>query len=58
MTQKPKAVLLWGCILALLFVLLYFEEQQGGDIGKMAGRILLLALLINNTSKSSGKALR
>lgn len=52
MTEKQRAVLLWILIVILLPVQLLLVERQGGDAGKMAGRILCLALFLYNLSNS------
>lgn len=52
MTEKQKTILLWILIGVLLFVQLSLVERQGGDAGKMAGRILCLALFIYNLGNS------
>nr|WP_326183949.1 hypothetical protein [uncultured Oscillibacter sp.] len=52
MTEKQKTILLWIVIAILLPVQLLLTERQGGDAGKMAGRILCLALFIYNLSNT------
>lgn len=52
MTEKQRTALLWILIVILLPVQLLLVERQGGDAGKMAGRILCLALFLYNLSNS------
>lgn len=52
MTERQKTILLWILIAVLLPVQLLLTERQSGDAGKMAGRILCLALFIYNLSNT------
>lgn len=53
MSQKQQDILIWICVLIVLFLVLYGTEQ--GERGKVAGRILVLAVFIYKSRDTYSK---